>query len=129
MRQIVTTGILNFKNEIDEITKLSLGEANTYGSFIKIRKKWDETHIPVTLSRNKDPSLLALGTIDYIITNIMDTILELQQIVDNEYSLDMRYDVLALQSKLDKTVVILQLWEKSQSIWLIVHPLFSRVCL
>ncbi|EAX91539.1 Dynein heavy chain family protein [Trichomonas vaginalis G3] len=124
--ELISLGILQQKEKIQQITSTSQGESRLEHSFQAINSHWQEVHIPLLDIQDKKEDELMLGNLDSLFAQIADTQEQLDQMLSVPFVQGIKDHVLSLSFKLENIARILDEWLIFQSNWPLLSRLFNN---
>jgi len=123
--ELLQNEILQKISLIKRITQTSQGESNLESQYQMINNHWNKVILPIIKNQSKSDENLTIGNTDNLINEIIDSIVNLQTMLNMSYVQGIRDSVLFLISVLENCISILRAWQIFQKNWIILSPLFS----
>ena len=124
--ELVSLGILDKIDKIREITKTSQGESKLESEFQSINTHWEEVNLPLLEGQDDSDNNLTLGNLDMLFSQIADTQLKLENMLNVPFVQGIKDNVLNLSLRLEQIAKILDEWLVFQSNWPLLSILFSH---
>lgn len=118
-------GILQNKEQIDEITATSQGESELECEFLDISNYWNKVQMPLAETQIKSEETLLLGNTESLLIEIQNALITLSRMLALPYVQGIRENVLKLSYNLENVSSIIEAWKLFQRNWIVLSSLFS----
>lgn len=124
LEEIVSIGILTYKDKIAKQTSVAIGESQLEEEFKKIQDRWISVQLPILDGQTKSEDSLLLANVEDMITEIEDSVLALIRIESLPFVHGVKDQVSKLKSSLEGAALILDSWQLFQRNWVLLSSLF-----
>ena len=117
-------GIMNYKDNVGDISGTASGEAQLEASLEKIRAGWENMTF-VVLNHRDQPNLFVLGSLEEIFTLLEDNQVTLQTMLGSRFVRDIQDFVEEWAKKLSLLSDTLDEWTACQRTWMYLENIFG----
>ena len=124
LSHLVKHGVMNFKDQIGDISGIASGESQLEASLEKIQNAWSDTNFSVMNHRDQH-NLFVLGSLEDIFTLLEDNQVTLMTMLGSRFIKTIQEDVEEWSKKLAVLSETLDEWLVCQKTWMYLENIFG----
>lgn len=125
LSSIIEQGIMNFDEEIEEISECAAREQNLESARIKMEKEWESIEFKIANFKNSNTYII-IDT-NEIWEKLDEHLMKVNSMCNSPYAEFIEKEITIWKNSLFKLQEILEEWEKLQRSWSYIYPIFTSV--